>query len=236
MTMQYRWPKEPVALTTAQENAREAFVLAWHEELPGKYRLIESFNQGYPAKLPPVGGKTLEVGAGIGGHLGFEDLKVQEYHVLEFRAEFCDVLRTRLPADRVHHGDIEKRQEFPDATFDRVIAIHTLEHLRNLPAAVDEVVRILKPDGVFDVVLPCEGGIAYSLARKLSAERMFQKKYHMPYRPIIENEHVNTLAEVESVLKKSFTRQAAQYFPLGLPIAEINLCVGFRLTLSAKIN
>jgi len=230
--MQYRWPKKPVALTPEQEAAREAFVFAWHEELPAKYRLLESFNQGFPAHLESIGGKTLEIGAGIGAHLIFEDLEIQEYHVLEYRSEFCNILSTRLPPDRVHHGDIEQRQPFADHSFDRVIAIHTLEHLRNLPAAIEEVVRIMKPNGVFDVVLPCEGGFAYTLARRLSAEKMFREKFGLDYRPIIENEHVNTLAEVQFVLKKRFKKRAARYFPLLIPNVDLNLCVGFRLQLA----
>jgi SAM-dependent methyltransferase len=227
---EYQWPKQPPALSSTQEQAREAFMMAWHEELPSRYALLERFNHTFVTGFgTPPGTRTLEIGAGIGSHLSFEDLANQEYYALEYRAEFCERLAAFLPPERILHGSIEDRQPFPDGSFDRVIAIHVLEHLRNLPAALQEVARLLRPGGVFDVVLPTEGGLAYGLARKISAERMFRRRFRMDYTPIVRNEHVNTFGEVESLLHPLFRREHARYFPLGLPSAEINLVVGERL-------
>jgi SAM-dependent methyltransferase len=202
---------------------------AWHEELPSRYALVERFNHGYVAGLgTPRGSRTLEVGAGIGGHLPFEDLEAQEYHVLESRAQFCERLAELHPAQYVHHGSIEESQPFPDGFFDRIVTIHVLEHLHNLPAALDEMARLLRPGGIFDVVLPTEGSIAYEIARKVSAERMFRRRFGLDYGPIIRNEHVNTYEEVMSLLRGRFRHETARFFPLGVPIAEINLVVGLR--------
>jgi SAM-dependent methyltransferase len=232
---EYEWPKRPPPLSAAQEQAREAFVMAWHEELPFQYTRLEQFNHGYVAALgTPPGTRTLEIGAGIGGHLPFEDLTAQEYHALEYRVEFCERLATQLPPDRVHHGNIEERQPFPDGSFDRIIAIHVLEHLRDLPAALTEITRLLRPGGIFDVVLPTEGGFAYGLARKVSAERMFERRFGMDYTPIIRSEHVNTYAEVTTLLRPLFRRVHSRYFPLRVPSAEINLIVGERLSRPAS--
>ena len=134
-----------------------------------------------------------------------------------------------LPADRVRHGDIEQRQPWPDGFFDRVVAIHVLEHLRNLPLALAEIRRLLKPDGSFDVVLPCEGGLAYALARKVSAERLFRRRFRMDYTPIIRNEHVSTLDEIVVELRRMFDVDTRFFFPLRVPIGALNLCVAFRL-------
>jgi SAM-dependent methyltransferase len=226
----HRWPKRPIALTESQEQDREAFMLAWHETLPRRYSYIESFNQGYVAKLGIVPGmRTLEIGAGIGGHLPYENLADQDYYALEYRAEFCKRLETMLPADHVVCGNIEERQPFPDGWFDRIIAIHVLEHLRDLPRALEEVVRLLRPDGCFDLVLPTEGGLAYEVARKISAERMFRRNFGSDYTPIIRNEHVNTYGEIRSLLDGAFRIETGRFFPGLLPGAELNVCAGFRL-------
>ena len=41
-----------------------------------------------------------------------------------------------------------------DETFDKVIARHTLSHLNDLPKIMDEIYRILKENGVFEIYVP----------------------------------------------------------------------------------
>lgn len=206
-------------------------MLLWHEQLPTRYSIIERFNHRSVTGLPdrPATLKTLEIGAGIGGHLPFEDLSRQEYHCLELREELCAILESLDGIASVCAANIENRTPFDDGSFDRVVAIHVLEHIRNLPSAIVEVGRILADDGFFDVVLPCEGGLAYSLARQVSAKRFFEKTFGMSYDPIIANEHVNTLDDVVEELSHVFIVESARRFPLNVPIDTINLCVAFRL-------
>jgi SAM-dependent methyltransferase len=226
-----RWPKQPPPLTPEQQRAREGFVKLWHQRLPRKYSAIESFNHGSVARMPIAPGtRTLEIGAGLGAHSKFEDLSKQDYHVLEYREAFCVELRKVFPADHVHCADIQQRQPWPDGFFDRIVAIHVLEHLPNLPIALDEIRRLLSPNGSFDIVLPCEGGFAYSIARRVSAERLFRRHFHMDYTPIVRNEHVSTLDEIEFELRERFTTTSGAYFPLKVPILTINLVVAYRCT------
>ena len=225
------WPKTPPALTPQQQAAREAFMRAWLEELPGRYGAIERFNHGALSHLPLRRGKwrTLEIGAGIGAHAAFEDLEAQEYHCLDYRGEFCDTLRGIPGIAGVTEANIEHETPFAAGSFDRIVAIHVLEHLRNLPDAIAEIDRILANDGIFDVVLPCEGGLSYSLARRISAKRMFEKRFKMSYDPIIANEHVNTLREVLEELRPRFYAEQTKRFPFSLPLDAINLCIALRL-------
>jgi SAM-dependent methyltransferase len=224
-----KWPKVVPALTPEQQAALEAWYVIWLERY-NKSPIMERFNYGFPASLPvPANCRTLQIGPGMGAHLEFEDLSKQDYHVLELREEFCARLAEQLPSDRVHCGNIEQRQPFPDGSFDRVVAIHVLEHLPNLPAALDEVARLLTPRGVFDVVLPCEGGFIYTLLRAVTTKRLFEKRFKMPYEPIIRSEHVSQLWEVNEELFARFTAEKTRHFPLPVPVDAINVFVGYRL-------
>ena len=84
------------------------------------------------------------------------------------------------------------------------------------------------PGGIFDVVLPCEGGAAYWLARRMSAQPMFERRFRLPYKDIIANEHVNTIYEILPLLETRFSLMWKSFFPLPVPSYFANLCVAQR--------
>jgi hypothetical protein len=105
-----------------------------------------------------------------------------------------------------------------------------LEHLPNLPGAVREMYRLCnKQRGVFTVVIPCEGGLAYGLARRISAQRMFERRYQQSYKWYISREHINRPHEILEELEKYFEVQHQSFFPLRVPIVQINLVIGLTL-------
>lgn len=171
-----KWPKKVPDLTPERQAIRDDFMRAHLEAMQTKwYGVIERFNHKYPLRSAFPGARTLEIGAGLGDHLKWEGYDRQEYHLNELRPELCQGLRSAFPGARVQAGDCQERLPYDDEYFDRVLAIHVLEHLPNLPAALKEIKRILKPGGVLSVVIPCEGGLAYTLARNISARPHFEK-------------------------------------------------------------
>ncbi len=224
-----KWPKKIPELTAEQLRIRDDFMKHWHEVMPNKYGIMERFNHGFPVKHAKVGGRVIEIGAGLGGHIACEDLSSQEYYAVELRQEMADVIKNRFPNVTAIVGNCENRLEFQDSYFDRAIAIHVLEHLFNLPAALAEIRRLLKPDGEFAVVIPCEGGLAYSFARRISAQRIFEKRYHMPYDWCIQSEHINMPHEIFEEIRPYFEIKKRSFFPLVIPSVEMNLAIGLIL-------
>ncbi|CAG0947446.1 demethylmenaquinone methyltransferase / 2-methoxy-6-polyprenyl-1,4-benzoquinol methylase [Anaerolineae bacterium] len=224
------WPKTIPTLTLEQQRIRDDFMRHWLEVLPNRFGIIEEFNHGYPLSTFKPGCRTLEIGAGLGAHLRFEKLDQQEYTALELRAELANALAAKFPGVRALVGDCQKHIDAPDRYFDRVLAIHVLEHLPDLPRALDEIKRVLKPNGFFSVLIPCEGGLAYTLARNISARRIFEQRYKQSYDWCIASEHINVPSEILPELRARFRVVHQTHFPLWLPIMTANLVIGLTLT------
>jgi SAM-dependent methyltransferase len=228
------WPKILPELTPEQKRISDDFVHYWHEVLPKRFSIVENFNHNYVVRnAPPDFRRTLEIGAGVGEHLFYERLtskQESDYCALELRENMATDIRIRFPRVQTIVGDCQQRLNFEDGYFDRILAVHVLEHLPNLPAAVEEMYRLSdKSRGVFSVVIPCEGSLAYSLARRLSAQRIFEKRYKQSYRWFIEREHINKPEEIMAELRRFFTIVRRSYFPVGVPLIFCNLCIGLTL-------
>lgn len=197
--------------------------------------MVERFNHSFPVQHSRPGfRRTLEIGAGLGEHLNHERLSAEQraaYSVVEMRTNMVEQLRARHPSISVVVGDCQGYLPFPDNHFDRYLAIHVLEHLPDLPSCIRQAWRLLdKERGQLLVVIPCEGGLAYSLARRASAQPIFERTYRMPYRPIIEHEHINRPHEIIAELKPYFTLETQCFFPVrALPVVSANLCLGIAL-------
>ena len=238
-----KWPKVLPPLSPEQQQRNNEFMRIWHEELArrSRYELVERFNHSFPVRHSRPGFRTtLEIGAGLGEHLEYEKLTPEQernYFCNEYRENMAAGIRQRFPNVRTIVGDCQRRLDFPDSFFDRYIAVHVLEHLPDLPAAVREAHRLLnKQTGQLLVVLPTEGSPAYGLARKLSAERVWYRHYTAPYVEFYGREHLNLIPEILAELAPYFTIEHRSCFPLPfLPFIFCNLCIGYVLKPRAQV-
>jgi len=229
-----KWPKTLPPLTAEQRAISDDFMKYWLEILPRRYGVLEDFDHGFVVR---TAGKSflrsLEIGAGLGEHLRYEKLSAEQmanYFAVDIRQNVIDKLRAVHPGVNAILGDCQDRLDFPDGYFDRIIAIHILEHLPDLPRAIQEMYRVCnKESGFLQVVLPCEGSLAYSLARRISAQRLFEKRYRQSYKWFIEREHINVPTEVISELAPYFQIERRAFFPLPVPIFWCNLVIGMNL-------
>jgi SAM-dependent methyltransferase len=122
--------------------------------------------------------------------------------------------------------------DFADGFFDRYIAVHVMEHLPDLPAAIREAYRLLNRErGRLLIVIPCEGCMAYGLARKISAERVWDRHFApVRYSEFYKREHINVPHEILAELAPYFTIEARSFFPLPfLPFVLTNLVIAVTL-------
>jgi SAM-dependent methyltransferase len=226
-----QWPKSPPPLTAEESQILDQWRKYWHLELCKKIGVFDHYTVVFVETLKArtgALGRTLEIGPGLTeiAHL-LDDVRTDAIDVDPY---FAAELAKAYPKCNVIVGDIQSEQPaLQPQTFDRVVAFHVLEHLRDLPVAIAQIKKAMKPGAAFDVMLPCEGGLMYSLGRQVTTARYFKKKFKRDFKKFISQDHVNTAAEVVKLLRTEFSVEFTVYYPIRIPSVHVNLCVGLRL-------
>jgi SAM-dependent methyltransferase len=103
--------------------------------------------------------RVLNVGVGVGGFEAFMRQAGCDIFSLDPSEGAVRALRERLGMDAAHAlVGYSQAMPFPDATFDVVVMSEVLEHLDDvtLSATIEEVRRVLKPDGRFIGTVPAD--------------------------------------------------------------------------------
>jgi SAM-dependent methyltransferase len=107
----------------------------------------------YLPAAPGSGRRLLEIGLGYGTVSQILASRGFDYHGLDIAAGPVEMVRHRLtelgiedPEGRVRTGSVLEMRH-PDESFDEVVTIGCLHHTGDLPRAVEQVRRVLRPGG-----------------------------------------------------------------------------------------
>ena len=112
------------------------------------------------------GKRILEIGAGVGLALTVANLRygAEAFGIEPAETEYAgtlalagDILEYHgLPRNSVQ-GGVGEKLPYPDNTFDAVISSNVIEHVQNPEQVIDESLRILKPGGILQFIIPNYG-------------------------------------------------------------------------------
>jgi len=227
------WPKRVPTLSPELLDKQRQWHRFWLEHYPSRFSFVSRFTEDFLRAAGRVRSpeRILEIGPGPTSAIREIMAPADAYSCCEQDPHFCEALRKKLPDAQVICADIQVRLPIDDHSFDRIVAAHLLEHLPNLPAALEEVTRLLHPGGAFDVVIPCEGSPLYTLGRLFSSARTFRKHFGSGFFEMMRVEHVNTAREIISELRTRFVVEFERYYPVPSRRfgASLNLLAGVRL-------
>lgn len=170
--------------------------------------------------------RVLEVGAGTGIHLQHVRHSFDEYVMSDLNAPFLQAAQARTSAERGIVSAVTQDAtalDLEDASFDRLIATHVLEHLPQPHLVLREWMRVIKPGGILSLVLPCDPGFAWRLGRAVGARGKFEKA-GMPYDYWMAREHINAINNLVAFLDFYFPDGKREYWrPSFVPSMDLNL-------------
>ena len=171
----------------------------------------------------------LDLGCGDGAH--YEYYKTLDNVVgTDNDMNSLQVIRKNYPDAYLIQSD-SANLPFKDNNIGTIFSIYMLEHLYFLDDTLREINRLLEFPGKLFVGLPCEGGLAWNIGRKISTERIISKKYNIDYKTVIKIEHCNTAQQVIDNLKNYFLIDKKKLYPLKfLPFLSLNLILVMQLS------
>jgi SAM-dependent methyltransferase len=169
---------------------------------------------------------VVEVGAGTGVHIDFVRHAYRRYFITDLNTSMLERAgpqrRARQGGQVVVRAEDATRLGFEDASVDRLIAAHVLEHLPRPDRVLNEWARVVRPGGVISIVLPCDPGIAWRLGRSLGPRRRFQA-LGIDYDYWMAREHINPIGNLVNFIRYYFPRLREQWLPLRVPSIDANL-------------
>jgi len=128
-------------------------------------RRVEELSEGLVAE----GSRVLDVGAGTGISAPFFIEKGCVYQGVDVSPQMVEQATANVGAEGASFavGDVEAGFTFPDAHFDLLIALGLVEYLDDLDAALDEMVRVVRPGGTLIITVPNRNCVNYFTTRAL---------------------------------------------------------------------
>jgi len=99
---------------------------------------------------------------------------------------------------------------FDDETFDCIVSIATLEHIKELPVAIFEIKRVLKKGGM--------AVLAFPIANKVSDMLLVLTGSLQAYKKRLREIHPSSHSDILSEIKRQFGNIRVERFPVFLPL------------------
>lgn len=171
--------------------------------------------------------RVLEVGAGSGHHFPYMKHDCQQYVMTDGSDAMLEIASKKYSSQLSGGPLIIEKQDataltYPDHSFDRLIATHVLEHLPNPANVLREWNRVVRPNGVISVVLPCDPGMLWRLGRHLGPRRN-ARQLGIAYDYLQAAEHINSIFNLVVFIRHYFENTTELWYPTRIPTPDLNL-------------
>lgn len=170
--------------------------------------------------------QVLEIGAGTGEHPGFVRHGFDRYVLSDADPKTLEIARGKLAARYGTRLEYEvqggERLGYADDSFDRLIAVHVLEHIHRPHLALKEWARVVKPGGMLSILIPCDPGAAWRLGRRLGPRKRALAQ-GIDYDYVMAREHVNSSNNLIAFFRHYFSERTEAWWPFPFPAIDLNL-------------
>ena len=167
--------------------------------------------------------QVLEVGGGKGEHLDFIQHSYDKYVISDLKLPKLNKKWSSEKRITPLEANVENLP-FENFTFDRVIVTCLLHHVEKPERALEEIKRVLKPNGVATIFLSCDPGFMVRLLRFFSTKHQARKLGFEGYSLMIARDHRNHVASLLEITRYVFRDRnfKSSYHPFQVPSWNLN--------------
>ena len=158
-----------------------------------------------------AGDLILEIGAGTGALINF--VPSENFVAVDMSMESLAVIKTNWPNVTCICASASALP-FKSESFQHLVSLHTLEHLYFLAESLQEMRRVMQPEGIMHYGIPTEGGLAFLLGRKLITGPHLRKTYGLDVDYVMDREHINDAPRVIKFLRMHFEGLSRRFWPI----------------------
>lgn len=177
--------------------------------------------------------EVLEVGAGDLDHLPHVRHACSRYVAIDLRPPSSGIDPEALRPRNVGRLEVVQMDGqalgFDDAAFDRVVATCVLMHMEQPVLALNEWIRVTRPGGRIDLLVPCDPGLVLRLFRWFVNERAAQRfgVSRREYRLLNALDHVSSFARLHELARFVVEDDhdlslRSRYLPFRIPSWNLN--------------
>lgn len=145
------------------DNRDRSFVVEQYAKLAPDYdsrwsNYVRVSTDATLARLPRTVGDVLDVGCGTGALVRclLNDSRVSSLTGVDASREMLSIARKRLSPDVLLHECWAENLPFDDCSFDTVVSCNMFHFIRRPSDALDEMLRVLRPNGVVIITDWCD--------------------------------------------------------------------------------
>lgn len=183
--------------------------------------------------------QVLEVGVAHGHHLGYVQHTYDRYFLTDLvdRNIDLDLLAEQAPSRQSLQfvtADVESLP-FADASIDRILCTCLFHHLKDPESGFREIQRVLKPEGLATLYLPCDPGLLYMTTQRFTTRRRQERvlrsggfEFGADY--LRAKEHPGHFQALRAIARHVFgdSKYSESYWPLRIPLWNLNFFVVLR--------
>jgi len=179
--------------------------------------------------------RVIEIGAGTGEHLPFVRHTFDEYLLNDLDPGTLELAKRKHAGKNAGKVEYEVQAgselHYPDNTFDRLVAVHVLEHIYQPHLALKEWRRVVRHGGILTVLIPTDPGMAWRLGRTLGPRKNAVAR-GIDYDYVMAREHVNPCNNLIAFLRHYFPDAKEAWWPWPIPSIDLNLFFVFHATVN----